>query len=86
MNGSITLGRYLPGSSFLHRLNPRFKLLVLLLFLIVLFTLKTLTGLGLLIILLLLAFITARVPLLYMVSGLRPVLYIICLLYTSRCV
>ena len=77
MNNSITLGRYLPGSSFLHRLNPRFKLLVLLLFLVVLFTLKTLTGLGLLITLLLLAFITARIPLLYMVSGLRPVLYII---------
>lgn len=77
MNRSLTLGRYLPGSSFLHRLNPRFKLLLLLLFLALLFILKTFAGLGLLLLLLLLAVIIARVPLRYIASGLRPVLYII---------
>lgn len=77
MNHSITLGRYLPGSSFLHRINPRFKLLILLLFLAVLFLLKTFTGLGLLLLLLLLVIIAARVPLRYIAGGLRPVIYII---------
>ncbi len=77
MNRSITLGRYLPGNSFLHRLNPRFKLLILLLFLIVLFILKTFSGLGLLLFLLLLAVIVSRIPLLYIAGGLRPVIYII---------
>lgn len=77
MNRSITLGRYLPGSSFLHRINPRFKLLILLFFLAVLFLLKTFTGLGLLLLFLLLVIAAARVPLLYIAGGLRPVVYII---------
>ena len=77
MSRSITLGRYLPGSSFLHRLNPRFKLLILLLFLAVLFLLKTFAGLGLLLLFLLLMMLAVRIPLRYLAGGLRPLTYII---------
>ncbi|NLA04782.1 MAG: energy-coupling factor transporter transmembrane protein EcfT [Firmicutes bacterium] len=77
MNHSVTLGRYLPGSSFLHRLSPRIKLLVLLLFLVILFMLQTFAGLGLLLILLLVAVATVRIPFRYLVGGLRPIVYIV---------
>lgn len=77
MSRSITLGRYLPGSTFLHRINPRFKLLILLLFLMLLFLLKTFAGLGLLLIFLLFVMIAVRIPLRYLAGGLRPLLHII---------
>ncbi|HAA34850.1 MAG TPA: transporter, partial [Firmicutes bacterium] len=41
---SVTLGHYLPGNSLLHRLDPRIKLLSLLILIIALFLVKTFTG------------------------------------------
>lgn len=58
-------------------LNPRFKLLILLLFLAVLFLLKTFAGLGLLLLFLLLMMLAVRIPLRYLAGGLRPLTYII---------
>lgn len=77
MNRSITLGRYLPGSSFLHRANPRFKLIILLFLLVGLFLVRTLAGLGLLLLLFLALSVAVRVPWRYLLGGLRPLLYII---------
>ena len=37
----ITLGQYFPGDSFLHRLDPRTKLMVVMLFIIALFLSKS---------------------------------------------
>ncbi|RPJ42064.1 MAG: energy-coupling factor transporter transmembrane protein EcfT [Deltaproteobacteria bacterium] len=44
----ITLGQYLPGDSFLHRLDPRTKFLSLLLLMIATFMIRGLPALGLL--------------------------------------
>jgi len=44
----ITLGQYLPGDSFLHRLDPRTKFLSLLLLMIATFMIRSLMALGLL--------------------------------------
>jgi energy-coupling factor transport system permease protein len=77
MKRSITLGRYLPGNTFLHRINPRFKLLLLLISLAILFILKTYAGFGLLFFFLFLSAASARVPLRYLASALRPVVYIV---------
>ena len=33
----ITIGQYIPGDSFIHKLDPRFKILISLLFIIVYF-------------------------------------------------
>lgn len=77
LSRSVTLGSYLPGDSFLHRANSRFKLLILLLFLVALFSMKTFTGLGLLLLLLLLLMVAVRIPLRYLTGGLRPLSYII---------
>lgn len=77
MSRSIILGQYLPGESFLHRLDPRFKLAALLILLALLFAVRTFAGLGLLALLAAgLAGYTA-VPPGYLVRGIRPILYII---------
>jgi energy-coupling factor transport system permease protein len=44
----ITLGQYLPGNSFIHRLDPRTKFLSLLLLMIATFMIRSLVALGLL--------------------------------------
>jgi len=74
---SITLGQYIPGDTLLHRLDPRFKLLVLLLFLFMLFWLKTFAGLSLVLLLFLFLTALAGVPFRYLLRGLRPIVYIV---------
>ena len=37
----ITIGQYFPGNSIIHRLNPRFKIVITLLFIIMIFTGKS---------------------------------------------
>ena len=76
MSRSITLGQYLPGNSFIHRINPRLKILSLILILVLLFSLQTYAGLIVLLIFVLALISTAKVPFLYILRGLRPILYI----------
>ena len=43
----ITLGQYFPGSTLAHKLDPRTKILLVLLYIIALFCVKSLVGYGL---------------------------------------
>ena len=45
---NITLGQYFPGNSFLHRLDPRMKLLLTLALIILVFFVKGVVGYALL--------------------------------------
>ncbi len=76
MSRSITMGQYLPGNSFIHLLNPRIKVLSLLLVLFLLFSIQTYTGLISLFLVVLILIAVARVPFRYFLRGLRPILYI----------
>ncbi len=76
MSRSITLGQYLPGNSFLHRLNPRMKILALIFVLILLFSLQTYSGLIALFLFSLALIFFARLPFSYLLRGLKPILYI----------
>ncbi len=76
MNRSITMGQYIPGNSILHRLNPRLKIIALVLLLVFLFLLDTFSALGASLGLALALFALAGVPFSYLLRGLRPVLYI----------
>lgn len=77
MSRSITLGQYIPGRSLLHRLNPRIKLLSLLIFLAALFFLQTFGGLGAYLLFFGGLTALAGVPYRYLLRGLRPVIYIV---------
>lgn len=76
MSRSITLGQYIPGESLIHHLNPRLKILALILILIVLFVLDTFSALAAFLGFALLLFAVAKVPYRYLFRGLRPVFYI----------
>ncbi len=76
---SLTLGHYLPGSSLLHRMDPRIKLISLLILIIALFVIKTFTGFFLFGVFVLAIFISTGLPWLYFFRGLRPIFFIVLL-------
>jgi len=70
----VTIGQYLPTGSVWHRLDPRAKLLMGLIFLVGVVVNKSLVGGMVVCLLVLVALRSARVPLNYALRGLKPVL------------
>ena len=73
----ITLGQYFPGNTVAHRLDPRTKILMVLVYIIALFCAKGVLSYGLLALGLALCVNVSRVGLKQLVRGLKPVLVII---------
>lgn len=73
----VTLGRFLEGDGVLYKLDPRTKLMGLLLYIVSLFVFKTWLGFVLTIVFFLLLRILSKISLGYMVKGLKPVFFII---------
>ena len=81
MLSNITMGQYYPVDSRIHRLDPRIKLLLTVLFIVIVFLAKTFWGY-----LLILAFVwgisrLANVPFRMLLRGLRPLRFIIILTF-----
>ena len=73
----ITLGQYFPGSTVAHRLDPRTKILLVVLYIVALFTAKGAAGYLVMAATLSVCVRISRVPLRSLVRGLKPVLFII---------
>ncbi len=77
----ITLGQYYPADSVLHRLDPRVKLLGTLIYVISLFMFQNFTGYIVATVFLVCLIVLSRVPVSFMVRGLKAVL--ILLIFTA---
>ena len=77
----ITLGQYYPADSVLHRLDPRVKLFGTLIYVISLFLFQSFTGYIVATVFLATIIILSRVPISFMVKGLRAVM--ILLIFTA---
>ena len=75
----ITIGQYLPGESFIHKLDPRTKILISLLFIICLFLINKFTGYTVVIVFLIAIIMIARIPPRFIFNGLKPVLFLVIL-------
>ena len=73
----ITLGQFFPGDTIAHKLDPRTKLLVTVLYVVALFTAKSYIAYGVLILTLIVAVRISRVGAKALFKGLKPVLFII---------
>ena len=73
----ITLGQFFPGDTVVHRLDPRTKLLWLVLFIVALFLAKGWIGYGLMVAVTALCMILSRISLRNIFKGLKPMLFII---------
>lgn len=73
----ITLGQYFPGNSFMHRLDPRMKLLLTLLYVVTLFLVPSLWGFLIAGAVILLVVLFSGISLKVALRGLKPLLFII---------
>lgn len=75
----ITIGQYLPGSSFLHRLDPRTKILAVLIYMVSLFLVNNFWGLGAMLLLSIVVVLISHIPLKFFFRGIKAIVFIVLL-------
>ena len=73
----ITLGQYYPGNSPIHKLDPRIKIIATILFIVELFIVDNFLGFAVAAAALMATVAVSKVPLGYIVRGLKPVILIL---------
>ena len=73
----ITLGQYFPGNTIIHRMDPRTKLLLTVLYIVALFLAKSLVTYGILLAALALWIAVSKVRLKAILRGVKPILFIL---------
>ncbi len=73
----ITLGQFFPGNSFIHRLDPRTKLIMLVVYIVALFVAKSWIGYGVMLAFLLTCIGISHIPPKSVVRGMKPMVVIL---------
>ncbi len=73
----ITLGQFYPGDSLVHRLDPRTKLILTLIYIVALFTAIVYAGYALVLLFLATGILISRIRLKNILSGLKPLIIIV---------
>ena len=77
----ITIGQYFPGKSAVHKLDPRFKIIITAVFIAMLFTADGFIALGIGILFLIISFMLSEIPFRLMLKSIKPIVPII--IFTS---
>lgn len=77
MKADIAFGQYYEGSSFLHRLDPRWKILFSIFYIVVIFLAKNVFAFVLLALSAMLLITVSHIPLRMILRGLKPLIFII---------
>ena len=75
----ITLGQYFPGTSPVHRLDPRTKLILLVVYIVALFMASDWISYGVVFVFLVTVIAISRIPLKAIVRGMKPLVFILLL-------
>ena len=73
----MTLGQYFPAESVIHRLDARIKIVLAIAFMVLAFLVSTLQGYGMGLGLLAVTILLSRVPIRFVLKGLKPILFIL---------
>ena len=73
----ITLGQFFPGDTFIHRLDPRTKLIAVILYIVALFNAKGVVTYAMVMAVLVLCILVSRVPFRSLTRGLKPIYIIV---------
>lgn len=76
----ITIGQYLPGSTFIHKLDPRVKIILSVIFLIDLFIIDKFYGYIFVVIFLAVTIIISKIPARYLYNGIKPIFILLLLM------
>jgi len=74
---NVTIGQYVPGSSILHRMDAKTKIIATLFYMVTLFLINNLAGLVLAFIFTAVIILLSELPVKYLLRGLRPLLIIL---------
>lgn len=75
----VTMGQYFPGNTVIHKLDPRTKLIFVVLYIVLLFTAKWFVSYGLVLLFLIWVIATSKISLKVILKSLKPLLFIIVL-------
>lgn len=73
----ITLGQYFPGTSVIHRLDPRMKIVLTLLYIVYVFLANSLLSYCMLLLTVLVLLLISKLPLKPVINGIKPVVFVI---------
>lgn len=73
----VSLGRYYPGTSVLHRLDPRVKIILSFLYMVIIFLAQSLVPMLLVALTTVVLILLSRVPLRHIMNSLKPILFIL---------
>lgn len=73
----ITIGQYIPGNSFIHKLDPRGKILISFIFVIDLFIVNNFKGYIFIVLFTAAAILISKVPFKFIYKGLKPIFVLI---------
>lgn len=73
----ITIGQYVPGDSFVHKLDPRAKILLSLIYIIDLFIVNSFKGYIFIAAFTLIAILVSKIQFRYIYKGLKPILILV---------
>lgn len=73
----ITIGQYVPGDSFVHKLDPRIKILISLIYIIDLFIVNDLKGYIFIVLFTIASIVLSKIHFRYIYKGLKPVFILI---------
>ena len=73
----ITIGQYVPGDSFIHKLDSRVKILISLIYVIDLFLVSNIKGYMFIITFTIIAIIISKIHIRYIYKGLKPIFILI---------
>lgn len=73
----ITIGQYVTGDSFVHKLDPRIKIIISMIFIIDLFIINRYFGYIFVILFLAAAILVSKIPVQFMLKGIRPMLILL---------
>lgn len=77
MGSSMIIGQYVPGNSFIHRLDPRSKMIIIFFYVIVVFFANNAWSYGLLTAFATFTIIVTMIPIRYIIKGLTPIWFLI---------
>ncbi len=74
---NITIGQYVPGDSWIYKMDPRIKIIALVLALVVTFTISSFNHMAVLLVLTLMMILTTGIPFLKMIKGMKALLFLL---------
>ena len=77
MISDITIGQFMPGKSFIHKMDPRMKIILMTVVIVFIFMAKNLYSMGAMLMTLVLAMIISRIPFRMYFKGLKAIWFLV---------